>query len=116
MMKGSCQFLEPAVFDRELRCAAGVNFASVGPQREVCRVCPLAELGDLPLCPNVDVYTYLKGNSATAVEVKVEFACLADAATPAEARCARCPDRARETCLPSGMQRAYRIPDACSLT
>ena len=100
-MKDSCQFLEPAVFARELRCAAGVNFASVGPDREVCRVCPLAELGDLPLCLNVDVYTYLKGNSAAAVEG--EFACLTDAATPPEARCARCPDRARETGLPSGV-------------
>jgi hypothetical protein len=94
-MKDCCQFLEPESFGHGLRCAAGINFASVGSDREMCSVCPLARLGDLPFCPNVDVYTYLRRSASATVSVEVEFVCLLDAAAPTEARCARCPAQAQ---------------------
>ena len=111
-MRDFCQFLKPKLFANGLRCTAGINFASVGPDRATCRVCPLAELGDLPLCPNVEVYTYLKGGVSTTARVEVESACLADAATRAAAQCALCPERAREDHLPPGAQIAHEVQRA----
>jgi len=96
-MKDHCQFLKPESPVRILRCTAGINFAIVGPNRERCRVCPLADLGDLPLCPNADVYAYLTGNISMA-RVEIEFACLADVATRAATHCALCPARIQKSC------------------
>jgi hypothetical protein len=115
-MKRSCHFLKPDLLAHGLRCTAGVNFASVGPDREVCRVCPLADLGDLPLCPNVDVYTHLAWCASATARVEVEFSCLVDSAAPTEGHCARCPDGVRDGHLASGMQMVHSIQDACSLT
>lgn len=93
-MRDSCQFLKSDQFRHELRCSAGVNFAFVGSDRAVCRVCPLAELGHLPLCPNADVYTFLTGSLSGTARVEVTFACLADAVVRATAQCAQCPEQA----------------------
>jgi hypothetical protein len=111
-MRDFCQFLKPERFACGLRCTAGINFASVGQDRATCRVCPLAELGDLPLCPNVEVYTYLKGGASTTARVEVEFACLADAATRAAAQCVLCPERARQGQPPPGTQIAHEVQRA----
>ena len=90
-MKSSCLFLETRHPEGVMCCTAAVNFASVGAERALCRKCPLASLGDLPLCPNAEVYAFLR-NSPTGESVEVEFACLADAIPP-EARCQGSPDR-----------------------
>ena len=58
-MKDLCLFLKPMPGDHGLRCAAGINFVLVGPDRALCRVCPLADLGDVQLCEYAEVYTAL---------------------------------------------------------
>jgi len=70
-MKNDCQFLRPGRFSREPRCTIGINFASAGPDRERCRLCPLAELDYLPLCPSVDVYARLTGGASIAARVEI---------------------------------------------
>jgi len=95
-MRDSCQFLKSDQFRHELHCSAGVNFTFVGSDRALCRVCPLAELGDLPLCPNADVYAFLTGTVSATARVEVKSACLADAAMRATAQCAQCPERVGE--------------------
>ena len=87
--KTFCQFLKEDSLSPHPICTAGINFASVGPSRALCRVCPLAELGDDPLCPNAEVYTYLSEDSTGAHVIRVEFACWADST---EERCPLCPD------------------------
>lgn len=95
-MADFCQYLKPERFGYGLRCAAGVNFASVGQDRAVCRVCPLAQLGNVPLCPNLEVYTYLQGGFSNTTRVDVECACLTDATTRAAAQCVQCPEREQQ--------------------
>jgi len=90
-MKSTCPFLETRHPEGLMCCTAGVNFTSVGAERELCRKCPLANLDNLPLCPNAEIYAFLR-NSPTGESVELEFACLADA-IPTEERCQGCPDR-----------------------
>jgi len=111
-MRDFCQFLKPERFPCEPRCTAGINFASVGPGRARCRVCPLAEQDDLPLCPYLAVYTRLKGDVSTTARIEVEFACLADAATLPAAQCALCPERPQEGHLSPGTQIAHEVQRA----
>ena len=89
-MNDFCPFLEDEHLMEVKRCTAGVNFASVGPNRALCRLCRLSDLSTLPLCPNVEVYTYVH-NSPEGGFMDIEFDCLADD-LPAEARCQSCPD------------------------
>jgi len=86
-----CPFLENDTLKDGPRCAAGVNFVNVGPNRALCQTCPLSKLVDLPLCPNVEVYTSLR-NSPDGEFIDVEFACFAVDVHPDE-RCQGCPDR-----------------------
>lgn len=88
-MKTFCHFLEDDLRGGYPRCTAGVNFASVGPSRALCRVCPLSDLGNVPLCPNVEVYTFLSKDSIGAQVIDAEFECFADPALPAE-ECSPC--------------------------
>ena len=88
-MKDFCRFLELDTSIHQLRCVAGINFVSVGQNRELCRVCPLAELGDIPLCPNADVYIYLRRGAAETAEVEVKFACLVKESNVATKFCAK---------------------------
>jgi|GEM_PF-4201496 len=70
-MKDFCQFLRFRS-THEPVCAAGINFYSVGEAREICRVCPLAGLGDAPICEDLDVLVYQDwrlGSYAIRVEV-----------------------------------------------
>ncbi len=92
-MNDFCQFLKPDRSGLELDCTAGVNFSSVGTDRALCRVCPLTDLGGVPLCPNVDVYTFLRNGPDGATVVEVEYACLANADLSTDARCQNCADR-----------------------
>ena len=90
-MNDFCHFLENDNHSRMLRCGAGVNFVSVGPARERCRSCPLSNLGDIPLCPHIEVYTFLSNDSSCAQMVVAEYECFADTSLPAEERCHHCP-------------------------
>jgi hypothetical protein len=93
-MKEFCLFLKDDPHTEDKRCAAGVNFVNVGPNRALCQVCPLSNLSDLPLCPNTEVYTYIR-NSPEGTLIEVEFYCLANDIQPEE-RCQGCPDRSRQ--------------------
>ena len=92
-VKDFCRFLESGRIVPGLHCAEGINFSWVGPDRAVCRACPLADLGDTPLCPNVDVYVYRTRGPQGATVVEVEYGCLSKADLSADARCRNCPDR-----------------------
>jgi hypothetical protein len=89
-LKDFCLFLEDDPFMEGKMCSAGVNFANVGPDRAICRLCKLSNLGDVPLCPNVEVYTYYC-NSTEGAFVEVDFYCQANDLQP-QARCQSCPD------------------------
>jgi hypothetical protein len=95
-MNDFCQFLELDAATHRQRCAAGINFVFVGPNRALCRNCPLAELGDIPFCPHADVYVYLRKGHASTAEVEVRFACGVSDAARAETLCANCPSRPHE--------------------
>ena len=88
-MKDFCQFLQMSN-DCEPVCAAGVNFCSVGKNREICRTCPLADLGDRILCEHLEVYVYRDWRSEGAA-IQVEGDCYLDPAAPSRVRCVGCP-------------------------
>lgn len=92
-MNEFCLFLEDEPFMESKSCAAGINFRNVGPDRALCQVCPLSHFSDLPLCPNTEVYTYMR-NSPEGFFIEVEFYCFANDIQPEE-RCQGCPDRSR---------------------
>jgi hypothetical protein len=94
-MKSTCCYLKPSRLKGVMLCKAAVNFASVGAGRELCRKCDLANLDDLPLCPNAEVYTFLR-KSAGGEVVELEFACVAKKLHPEE-RCQGCPDHLLES-------------------
>lgn len=108
-MKTFCEFLGK---DRSgaLRCKVGLNFASVGSERALCRTCPLADLGDTPLCPNADVYTSLQRDSTGAFIVRTTTDCSLPVNAPAEARCTACPERLAAEGTDSRIAR--RVPTA----
>jgi len=101
-MKTFCHFLEDGSPGQSQRCVAGVNFASVGRSRSLCRVCALSDLGNIPLCPNIQVYTFLSKDSSGDQVIKVEVKCLAGPTLPAEERCQRCPHPWKVTVRTSG--------------
>ncbi|PKO24020.1 MAG: hypothetical protein CVU38_00990 [Chloroflexi bacterium HGW-Chloroflexi-1] len=93
-MKDYCQFLKPEQPGLGLHCTAGTNFVSVGADRALCLVCPLANLGDVPLCKYADVCTALRKDKTGAPLIEVSVYCaLGDSVSDDEARCAQCPAR-----------------------
>ncbi len=96
-MEGYCPFLEADPFrqkDLPYCCAVGVNFYSVGPERELCQTCPIAHLGDALLCEYLDVYAFLQVNREGKRSVRVEMECrLGAGQVPDSVRCDICPER-----------------------
>jgi hypothetical protein len=88
-MKESCYFLKERAAG-QLGCAAGANFYSVGQAREVCRTCPLADLGDAPFCEHMIVYTYRERKQGNWV-IWAEVECNLDERASSDLRCAACP-------------------------
>lgn len=84
-----CPFFEIGESLEDQRCAAGGNFAYVGPDRALCLVCKLEDLGDSFLCPNIDIYTFLE-HSENGRVVTARIDCLDDNLPP-ERRCTQCP-------------------------
>ena len=74
-MKDVCLFLKPGPGDPRLRCTAGINFVLVGPERALCRVCPLADLGDAQLCEHADVFTTLRKDTTGSPSIDVGVWC-----------------------------------------
>jgi hypothetical protein len=91
-MNDFCRFLENDLHSQMLRCGAGVNFSSVGTSRELCQTCSLSNLGNVPLCPHIEVYTFLSKDSTGAWLIQAEFECFADPSLPSEERCQNCPN------------------------
>ncbi|MFQ6015539.1 MAG: hypothetical protein ACE5NP_08860 [Anaerolineae bacterium] len=74
-------------------CRVGVNFYSVGKERELCRTCPLAHLGQALPCEHLDVYTFLQRDEEMKQLIKVEMECLLEERKLADLRrCDHCPD------------------------
>ena len=93
-MKEICPFLSRNHRQEQI-CNVGINFDYVGRNREMCRVCPLANLGDVPLCKNLEVYAFAdrvvdksNGNVEFFRIVLIETECPTN---PAQDRCAGCP-------------------------
>ncbi len=84
-----CQFL---CTDQEQKqgCAAGVNFYSVGSGRELCRVCPLRELGDHLVCEHMEISIHQLAANEEGTLVAMAICDLDDKA-PEAARCRGCP-------------------------
>lgn len=87
-MKGFCRFARLPSATAPC-CTAGVNFGSVGDGRALCHLCPLADLGQIPLCPYVDVHTWLRNGLFDAI-IEVELTCRADAEVLTQLRCQDC--------------------------
>jgi hypothetical protein len=94
-MEKYCPFLEtgPRWQGESLYCCAvGVNFYSVGPERELCQTCPVAHLGDALLCEHLDVYAVLQVNGERKRSVRVEMGCRLGVGQMSDSvRCDICP-------------------------
>ena len=88
-MKDSCQFLHRRSTG-DLVCLAGINFYSVGQDREMCRVCPLADFGDIPMCENLDVYVYQR-RCDNNLAIYIEAECSLHNDEHSAKRCPHCP-------------------------
>ena len=89
-MKDFCPFLEIGKTTENKYCNAGINFRIVGAKRELCQLCPFADISDSPLCPNMDLYTFLNKTEKGWI-ITMRFDCLEDDLPP-EDRCQECPD------------------------
>ncbi len=96
-MKEICPFLSRNRRQEQI-CDAGFNFSSVGRNRELCRVCPLADLGDVPLCEHLDVFAFQERDVRASQEraevvwkVHIQTECSLDSVAPAQSRCPGCP-------------------------
>jgi polyhydroxyalkanoate synthesis regulator phasin len=96
-MEKYCPFLEtgPRWQGGSLyRCTVGVNFCSVGERRELCRICPIADLGQALLCEHLDVYTFLQVDAEGGQSIRVEMECRAPEDEPVGfCRCEICPKK-----------------------
>jgi hypothetical protein len=96
-MKNFCPFLSTDHRQEQI-CDAGFNFSSVGRNRELCRACPLADLGDVSLCEHLTVYAFKErdvhvsqGKAVIIWKVHIQTECTHDTVGPAEPRCLGCP-------------------------
>ena len=96
-MKDFCPFLRTDSRQEQI-CDAGFNFSSVGKNREICRTCPLADLGDIPHCEHLDVFAFLErevdvsqGEAEIIWKAQIQTECSLYIASPADSRCLGCP-------------------------
>ena len=91
----TCQFLERRRGQkggRKSYCGAGVNFYQVGERRYRCRACPLNDLGNVPLCEHLEVYTFLERDVEGEQLVEARFHCdLLDEPLGSFSVCGNCP-------------------------
>ena len=74
-------------------CAMGVNFCSVGSERELCQTCPIADWGRALTCEHLEVYTFLQSNGHGEPSVRAEMECRQPRNTLSDGeRCAICPE------------------------
>jgi len=94
-MMRTCPFLERIrwpIDEYLYGCQAGVNFYAVGPDRVLCRTCPVPGLIAEPVCEHLEVYTRLQMNANGHRYVKAELDCDLWAETSTtDDRCAICP-------------------------
>ena len=96
-MKNDCPF-----FERMRRpqmgeiygCGAGVNFYSVGKDRERCRACSIVRMERLPDCQYLDVHACLNVQRDQPLSVEARPYCTRFGYLPSDLRrCACCPER-----------------------
>jgi len=96
-MLNDCPFLKSGPRwpgDAPYRCAVGVNFCSVGPERQLCRTCPIADWGQVLQCEHLDVYTSLRPDAQGKHSVQVKMECHQPRGMLSDSeRCAICPER-----------------------
>lgn len=93
----NCPFLELAPSwgaAHPYRCWAGVNFSSVGPDRELCQTCPIGQYTEILACPYLEVYTFLHAETPARPFVRVEVQChIPEEEVRSGHRCQDCPAR-----------------------
>ena len=82
-----CIFLDETRYDSAV-CQVGVNFYSVGHDRELCQVCPVTLPDKQSLCPFAEIYTWLRTVGGSTHIVAETVCTLEEGCTP---RCASCP-------------------------
>jgi len=90
-----CQFLESDRHKSDSppdRCAIGVNYYSVGRNRELCHMCPMLEIGDAPLCEHLDIFAFLQRGRKGFIELEMVCA-LSGTELPDLEGCWSCPER-----------------------
>jgi hypothetical protein len=96
-MKTDCPFLEQRCHPKAgniPQCGVGINFYTVGQDRELCQACSMASLGRLPDCGHLDAYSWLEGYPGGAPFVRVELFCgLSDDPLDNLLHCACCLER-----------------------
>ncbi|HIC89247.1 MAG TPA: hypothetical protein EYP04_07565 [Anaerolineae bacterium] len=91
----TCPFLErmwQPIEEHTHGCGAALNFYSVGPERALCRTCPVPGLVTEPSCEHLIVYTRLRtnGNGHPYVEAELDCDLWADPSANGN-RCEACP-------------------------
>ena len=89
-MNDSCQFLKIYPDRKQAICTAAINFCTVGANREICRICPLSEMGTNAVCDHMDVYVYQERYRDDLV-ITVEVFCDHIDDVDEWSRCSACP-------------------------
>ena len=89
-MNDYCQFLKIYPDRKQAFCIAAINFYAVGTDREICRICPLSELGTRAVCDHMDVYVYQE-RYRDDLKITVEVFCAHDDDVGEWSRCSACP-------------------------
>jgi hypothetical protein len=110
-MKTDCPFLKHQRYPQAAStplCGVGINFFSVGQDRELCQTCSIASLGRLPDCGHLDAYAWLEGYPGRSLFVRVELFCgLTDDLLPDLLHCACCQQRLPQS---AGLSRPALAP------
>ncbi len=89
-MNDYCQFLKKYPDRKQAICTAAINFCAVGANRELCRICPLSELGTNVVCDHMDVYVYQE-RYRDDLAITVEVFCDHEDDVDEWSRCSACP-------------------------
>ena len=94
-MMQTCPFLEQMrrpIDDCLSGCQVGANFYAVGPDRALCRTCPVPELVAERICEHLEVYTRFRTDVNGRRYVEAEWDCdLWAESSTTDNRCATCP-------------------------
>ncbi len=86
-----CPYLKNPAQGKDSLCDLGINFAYIGSNRDICRVCPISNISRLPLCNNAEIQLFVN-NELPEPAIEVKFYCYQNSNNSTESRCAACPN------------------------